>query len=133
MSSGNNKKTLLAIDFGTKQRWLAFCRAWSSMPLPLGNLTNNGDLRFSLMGTIAEYKIDTVLIGYPNNQAIRTRIDQTIKTLLMMDTWVEVITVDENYTSVQAQATTWATGKHIAHDTLAAIEIINRFLSSTSW
>lgn len=132
MSSINNKKNILAIDFGTKQWWLAFYQPWS-IPLPLGNLVNDGNVRFSLMGIIAQYKIATILIGYPKNQSIRTHIDQIIKTLMIIDAWLEVITIDENYTSVQAQVITWTTGKHIAHDTLAAIEIINRFLSSLEW
>ena len=47
-----------------------------------------------------------------------------------MDNTLEIIRIDENYTSVQAQAITGEVGKHIAHDTLAAIEIINRYLNS---
>ena len=44
-----------------------------------------------------------------------------------MDSELEIIKIDENNTSVQAQAITWESKKHVAHDTLAAMEIINRY------
>jgi RNase H-fold protein (predicted Holliday junction resolvase) len=59
---------------------------------------------------------------------MRIHIDKFIKTLQIMDDWLEIIRIDENYTSVQAQAITGEVWKHVAHDTLAAIEIINRYL-----
>ncbi len=127
MSSESNNKVILSIDFGTKQWGLALRKPWS-IPIPVGNIANDGDLWFSLMGLIAEHRVQIILIGYPKNLVIRAHIDQAIKTLEMMDDTLEIIRVDENYTSVQAQAITGETGKHIAHDTLAAIEILNRYL-----
>lgn len=123
------QKNILSIDYGTKQIGLAYCNH-EDIPLPIGNIDNNGDMRFSLMGNIAQYRSRIILVGYPKHEGMRVHIDKFIKTLQIMDTALEIIRIDENYTSVQAQAITWESGKHIAHDTLAAIEIINRYLAT---
>ncbi len=115
---------ILSIDYGTKTIGLA--SAINKVPMPIGNLENDGDLRFKLMGIIAQHNIETILIGFPKNELIQEKINQFIKTLQLMFEW-EIIKVDENYTSVQAQAITWSTGKHIATDTLSAMELINRY------
>lgn len=75
------------------------------MPMPLGNLDNNGDLRFKLMGIIAENSIQTILVGFPKNEMMQHKINQFIKTLAMMFEG-NIIRIDENYSSVQAQAIT---------------------------
>lgn len=121
---------IISIDYGTKQLGLAYCND-QGIPLPLGNLENDGDLWFSLMGQIAHKQAKLILVGYPKNEEIRTKIDKFIQTLLIMDSELEIIKIDENYTSVQAQAITWESKKHVAHDTLAAMEIINRYHNKT--
>lgn len=123
------KKNILSIDYGTKQIGLAYCNN-ENIPLPLGNIDNDSDLRFTLMGIIAQRQSKIILVGYPKHEGMRIHIDKFIKTLLIMDGELEIIRIDENYSSVQAQAITWETGKHIAHDTLAAIEIMNRYFNS---
>lgn len=120
------KKKILSIDYGTKQIGLAYCNH-EDIPLPMGNIDNDGDMRFTLMGIIAQHQSKIILVGYPKHEGMRIHIDKFIKTLLVMDSELEIIRIDENYSSVQAQAITWETGKHIAHDTLAAIEIMNRY------
>lgn len=120
---------IIAIDYGTKTLWLAYCGN-EKIPLPLGNIENNGDLWFSLMGTIAQHKANIILVGYPKNEDMRIHIDKFIKTLQIMDHTLEIIRIDENYTSVQAQAITWESKKHIAHDTLASMELINRYFNA---
>lgn len=123
------QKNILSIDYGTKQIGLAYCNH-EYIPLPIGNIDNNGDMRFTLMGNIAQHRSEIILVGYPKHEWMRLHIDKFIKTLQIMDNTLEIIRIDENYTSVQAQAITGEVGKHIAHDTLAAIEIINRYLNS---
>lgn len=121
---------IISIDYGTKQLGLAYCND-QGIPLPLGNLENDWDLWFSLMGQIAHKQAKLILVGYPKNEEMRTKIDKFIQTLLIMDSELEIIKIDENYTSVQAQAITWESKKHVAHDTLAAMEIINRYHNKT--
>ena len=121
------QKNILSIDYGTKQIGLAYCNH-ESIPLPIGNIDNDGDMWFTLMGNIAQHSSQIILVGFPKHEGMRIHIDKFIKTLQIMDNTLEIIRIDENYTSVQAQAITGEVGKHIAHDTLAAIEIINRYL-----
>lgn len=125
------QKNILSIDYGTKHIGLAYCNH-ENIPLPIGNIDNNGDMWFTLMGNIAQHRSQIILVGYPKHEWMRVHIDKFIKTLQIMDHALEIIRIDENYTSVQAQAITGETGKHIAHDTLAAIEIINRYLNSVN-
>ena len=58
------------------------------------------------MGQIAHKQAKLILVGYPKNEEMRTKIDKFIQTLLIMDSELEIIKIDENYTSVQAQAIT---------------------------
>ncbi|HNG97604.1 MAG TPA: Holliday junction resolvase RuvX [Candidatus Absconditabacterales bacterium] len=119
--------TYLSIDYGTKTLGLGL---WTgSIPLPLGNIDNNGMMRFSLMGLIGERRPTTILIGYPKHELMRSHIDHFIKTLQTMYEGT-ILRIDENYTSIQAQARTGVSGKHSAHDTLSAMELIERFINS---
>lgn len=131
MSTFKKVINLVSIDYGTKTLGLAHISN-NSIPLPLGNIDNDENLWFSLMGILAQRQAKTVLIGYPNNQGMRDKIDNFIKNLQIMDNELNIIRIDENYTSVQAQAITWESKKHVAHDTLAAMELINRYLNQIS-
>ena len=82
------------------------------------------------MGIIAEHKVHIILVGFPKNEMMQIKINQFIKTLGMMFEG-EIIRIDENYSSVQAQAITWSIGKHVANDTLSAMELISRYLNNT--
>lgn len=118
---------ILAIDYGTKILGVAHYN--DILPLPLGNIENNGDMRFTLMGLIAEKKISSILVGFPKHPIMQEHINKFIKTLQMMFEG-EVLKVNEDYSSVQAQVITWELKKHVAHDTLAAMELINRYLGN---
>ena len=83
------------------------------------------------MGQIAYKQAKLILVGYPKDEGMRAKIDKFIQTLLIMDSELEIIKIDENYTSVQAQAITGEVKKHVAHDTLAAMELINRYQNKT--
>jgi hypothetical protein len=81
----------------------------------LANIDNNGDLRFTLMGNHRSTSVSGLSWwAIPKHEGMRTHIDKFIKTLLMMDGALEIIRIDENYSSVQAQAITGETGKHVA-------------------
>lgn len=116
----------LAIDYGTKTIGLAHYNG--SIALPLGNIDNDGDMWFNIMGIVAQHNIATIIVGFPKNTDMQTIINKFINTLQYMFEWT-ITKIDENYTSVQAQAITESTGKHIANDTLAAMELINRYLA----
>lgn len=102
------------------------------MTLPIGNIENDGDMRFTLMGIVAQKRCKIVLVGYPKDAWMRLKIDQFIKTLHVLDSELNIIRIDEDYSSVQAQVITGETGKNIAHDTLSAMELITRYLHKNS-
>ena len=61
------QKNILSIDYGTKQIGLAYCNH-EYIPLPIGNIDNNGDMWFTLMGNIAQHRSEIILIGYPKHE-----------------------------------------------------------------
>jgi len=72
----------LAIDYGTKTIGLAHYNG--SIALPLGNIDNDGDMWFNIMGIVAQHNIATIIVGFPKNTDMQTIINKFINTLQYM-------------------------------------------------
>lgn len=123
---------IIALDRGKKNIWLARCNNLG-VPLPLWYIENNSTIFFELSSIITQYKIDTILYGYPTwNPKISSSIDKFISNLqLSVDSSIHFIKIDEHYSSVEAADRTgdvWQ--KHISQDTVSAMVLIERYMEN---
>lgn len=77
-------------------------------PLPLGYLDNSPVLYSDLASIILEYRIDTIVYGYPQgNKALMSKIDSFVTNLqFSVEDSIVFVPIDEHYSSVQASAIT---------------------------
>lgn len=126
---------ILGIDRWSKRIGLAYMVLATRTPLPLGYLDNSPVLYSDLASIILEYRIDTIVYGYPQgNKALMSKIDSFVTNLqFSVEDSIVFVPIDEHYSSVQASAITWdfAT-KDISQDTIAAMVILERWLETSS-
>lgn len=80
-----------------------------------------------------QYRIDTILYGYPKgNHAVTTKIDAFIKNLTFsVSSDISFHAIDEHFSSTQASERSGDVGKkHISQDTISAMVILERFLAT---
>jgi len=120
---------ILGIDYWTKYIWLAKKDTKHWMIMPVGYIQNDGSTMFELANIIQQYNINKIVVGYPQRQKdMQEKIDRFIKELSFVYPDMEIIKVDEDYTSVEANATTWNFQKKPGEeDTIAAMKILERF------
>jgi RNase H-fold protein (predicted Holliday junction resolvase) len=100
-------------------------------PLPLGYLTNTGDVYFELSALVMKYQIDTIVCGSPSgNISVVDKIASFIINLkLCVPDTVKFDFIDEHYSSTQASdRTNDLDHKHISQDTVSAMIILERWL-----
>lgn len=89
---------------------------------------NDPGLFFTMGDVLERYRIDTVVIGYPKqHKELQTDIDAFIENVLFINPDLHIHKVDEEYSSVQAQAKTEQYTKNTEEDTLAAMVILENF------
>ena len=123
---------ILAIDRGSKRIGLAWMDKENNTPLPLWYLENTSTVYFDMASLVAQYRIDTIVYGYPEgNKGVMSRIDKFITSLQfsVADT-VSFASIDEHYSSTQASNITGDLDrKHISQDTISAMVILERYLN----
>jgi len=123
------KTNILSIDYGTKYIGAAYWNERSGLTMPIGTFINDQYLMFNLGSTLERYAIGKVVIGYPKQHTwLQKKIDALIKQLTFIEKKLEVVKVDEEYTSVQAAETLWTHDKTLAEDTVAAMHILEYYL-----
>ena len=122
---------ILWIDYGTKYIWLAKKDTKHNVIIPVGYIQNDGWTMFELSNIIEQYNIKKIVIWWPTKQKdMQEKIDRFIKELNIIYPDMEIIKVDEDYTSVEANATTWNFKKKAwEEDTIAAMKILERYNS----
>ena len=123
---------ILAIDRGSKRIGLAWMDEENNTPLPLWYLENTSTVYFDMASLIAQYRITTIVYGYPEgNKGVMTKIDKFITWLkFSVPDTVTFHPIDEHYSSTQASNITGDLGsKHISQDTVSAMVILERYLN----
>ncbi len=99
--------------------------------MPIGTFMNDQYLMFNLGEALGRYAIGKIVVGYPKqHKGLQAKIDQLIKQLCFIEKKLEVVKVDEEYTSVQAAVTLWTTEKSLAEDTVASMHILEYYLKT---
>jgi len=117
---------ILWIDYGTKYIWLA--KKDNNFIIPIWYINNDGSLIFNLADIVEKHKISSIVIWRPKRQKdMQERIDRFIKEFKVVYPNFKIQKVDEDYTSVEASATTWTFSKDKwREDTVAAMKILER-------
>lgn len=120
---------ILSVDRGTRNLGLAYRNErWSNIS-PIWSLTNDASLFFNVGDILGRYHITKLVIGYPkNHKDLQESIDKFIDQVLFIDREIEVVRVDEEYSSVQAAAITWEYKKSTEEDTIAAMTILEEYI-----
>jgi len=119
---------ILGIDYWTKYIWLAKKDTKHNVIMPVGYIQNNSSTLYDLANIIQQYNIKKIIIGYPQRQKdMQEKIDNFIKELKFVYPDMEIIKVDEDYTSVEASSIIWYDKKKGQEDTIAAMKILERY------
>ena len=123
------KMNILGIDYWTKYIWLAKKDTKHNVIIPVWYIQNDGWTMFELSNIIEQYNIKKIVIWWPTKQKdMQEKIDRFIKELQIIYPDMDIVKVDEDYTSVEANATTWNFKKKAwEEDTIAAMKILERY------
>ena len=120
---------ILGIDWWEKYIGLAKKDTKHNVIMPIWYIQNDGSTMFELANIIQQYNIWKIVIGWPAKQKdIQEKIDKFIKELSFVYPDMEIIKVNEDYSSVQAQAKKWDFNrKKWEDDTIAAMQILENY------
>jgi RNase H-fold protein (predicted Holliday junction resolvase) len=120
---------ILWIDWWTKYIWLAKKDTKHNMIMPVWYINNDAWTMFELANIIEQYQIKKIVVWWPTKQKdIQEKIEKFINELSLIYPDIEIIKVDEDYTSVQAWETKWDfTRSKWEDDTIAAMKILERY------
>lgn len=124
---------ILALDWWSRRIGVARVDMLNKTPLPLGYIENTSMAYINVTSLAVQYRITTLVYGYPQgNEAVGQKIDKFISALkFSLDPETKFFPVDEHYSSVQAgEITGDIDHKHISQDTVSAMVILERYLSS---
>lgn len=122
---------ILSLDRWSKRIWLARMDTSNNIPLPLGYIMNTATLYSDLASIMMEYKISTVLYGYPTgNKTVVSKIDGFVKNMkYCVSDSVVFEPIDEHYSSTEASDRTGDRDrKHISQDTVSAMMLLERWM-----
>lgn len=108
----------------------------TAIPLPLGYLINDADIYIHIASLVIEKSVSAIIIGYPErNKAVTEAIDKFIRSLqYSIDPSIEIVRIDEHFSSVQASNLTHITSgsyrKDISQDTVSAMVLLERWKES---
>ena len=115
----------LGVDRWTKHIGLSYRNDRNQSIAPIGSLSNDESLFFNIWDVMARYRIGHVVVGYPKqHEDIQIKIDEFLSQVNFVDPDVTVERVDEEYSSVEAWATTWSFEKGPEEDTVASMKIL---------
>ena len=101
------EKRILSIDYGTKRVGIAISDPLSMFAIPLITINNDNKFWINFLKLFTEYKIETVLLGYP----LKESGEKSSSTLMIEEFYEElktkinqqIIFCDERYSSSIAQ------------------------------
>lgn len=94
-------------------------------------MSNDESLFFNIGDILQRYHIKKVVIWYPKQQEeLQKKIDEFLEQIQFIEHDIEVVRQDEEYTSVEAGATTWDFTKNVEEDTVASMIILERYIAS---
>lgn len=119
----------LAIDWGKKRIWLAYTPFSHDVIFPLWFLDNTQEVLYALAHLLVQYHITRIIIGYPaRREDIQKHIDAFIRQLqYVIDPECLIERVNEDYSSVQANALVWVYRKTAEEDSLAAMYLLEEW------
>ena len=121
---------ILAVDRWTKYIGLSYRNERSESITPIGSMMNDESLFFNMGDILWRYHITKVAIWFPKqHEELQKKIDTFIEQLLFIERELDVTKVNEEYTSVEAWATTGDFKKWVEEDTVASMKILERYLS----
>lgn len=121
---------ILAIDWWKKRLWLAYNKASVGVIFPIWSLDNDTVVLYNIAHIVAQYDIEKILVWSPSNQEdVQRIIEGFIKQLSFVvpqECFIEK--VNEDFSSVQANARLQTYKKTAAEDSLAAVFILEEYL-----
>ena len=97
--------------------------------MPLGTFMNDESLFFNMWSVLERYYIWTVVVWYPKQHKISQKsIDSFIEQLSFIDTSLDIVKADEEYSSVEASAKLEVVEKTPGEDSIAAMIILENAL-----
>ena len=125
----HHRPTVLAIDWWRRRFWLAYNRADNDIVFPIWSLDNDDVVLYNIAHLVVQYGIGKVIIGTPRYQDdVQYPIDVFIKNLsLVLSPDCIIEKVNEDYSSVQANAHIGVYKKTAAEDSLAAVYILEEY------
>ncbi len=125
--------TVLAVDWWKKRLGLAYNRSDNTVIFPIGSLDNDDVVLYNIAHIVAQYNVEKIIIWSPSAQGdVQNWIDVFIKNLwfvLPIDCALEK--VNEDFSSVQANAHIGVYKKTPAEDSLSAVYILEEYLKKT--
>ena len=120
---------IMAIDWGRKRMGLAYMNDIHGIIFPLWSLDNNADVLYSIAHFVMQHKATKILVGYPSQQAwVQKSIDNFIKQLsFVISPDCPIVKVNEDYSSIQANAMIWVYKKTAEEDSLAAVCLLEEW------
>jgi RNase H-fold protein (predicted Holliday junction resolvase) len=122
---------ILSIDWWKKHIGLAYAADDNQIIFPLGTLQQSPTALFDLAHLLMQHRIDTIIIGYPRQVSwVQAAIDAFIVDLQMVISPDTIIhRVNEDYSSVEANALLGVYKKTAEEDTLAATVLLRRWFA----
>jgi RNase H-fold protein (predicted Holliday junction resolvase) len=120
---------IIGIDRGSKYIGLAYMSLENRIPMPIGYILNDHMTMPTLADTVARYRAQGIVVGYPQRQKdIQDKIQAFVKSLTyVIPSDVAIEYIDEDYSSVQAGEMISDFKKNAASDTVSAMLILERW------
>jgi RNase H-fold protein (predicted Holliday junction resolvase) len=120
----------LGIDRGSKYIWLAYTPLeWSDIIFPIGYIMNDSMTYYYIADLIQKYHIRKIILWRPKRQKdVQEKITKFMESLnyIIENQRIEIITVDEDYSSVQSWEIVSDFKKNATTDTISAMIILER-------
>lgn len=101
------------------------------MTMPVWSLENDPGLLFNLGSLLEQHKIHTIVIWFPKQHEVtQTLINLLIAQLKAINNRLEIKKVDEEYSTILAQAQMWSFDRDSIDDTVAAMHILDYYLKT---
>ena len=120
----------LWIDRWSKYIWLAHTPIeWSDIVFPIGYIMNDSMTYYYIADLIQKYHIRKIVLWWPNRQKdVQEKITKFMESLnyIIENQRIEIITVNEDYSSVQSWEIISDFKKNATTDTISAMIILER-------
>lgn len=124
-------KNILWVDRWTKYIGLAYRNEKANMVMPIGYVMNDDSLFFNIWDIIERYHIGMVIVGWPSqHKDTQKSINVFIENVQFIEHDLVIKKINEDFTSVQAGATTGNFEKNAAEDSLAAMHLLEYYIKT---